>query len=181
MTNLRIIRLGHPALRKQSAKVTLKELRSDDFQTFLDDLVKICDEQAGVGIAAPQVSINKQVIVVHVDPKNPRYLNKKPFPGTVIINPVIKTKSNKETEDWEGDLSCNLRALVPRAISCVVQGIDRNGIRVTYNLDDPFHARVFQHEIDHLHGIFLLDKVVNVNSISEITEWNKYWKNKNIG
>ena len=178
MTKLQIVRLGHPALRSKSTKVSKKELSSAGFQEFLDDLAKICDENKGAGIAAPQVGVNKRVIVVHVDPNNPRYPNKKPFPLTIIINPKIINKSSVIAEDWEGDLSAGIRGLVPRPVSCVVKGINRYGKPVKYELDYDFHARVFIHEIDHLNGVFFIDKVKRKDTISELPEWEKYWKNK---
>jgi peptide deformylase len=176
MAVLKIVRLGHPALRTKSGAVAKKELGSQTFQGFLDDLAQTCDKNNGAGIAAPQVGVNKRVIVVHVDPKNPRYPKKKPFPLTIIINPKVVKRAKQTEEDWEGDLSCNLRALVPRPESCVVSGLDRHGQRVTYDLDYSFHARVFQHEIDHLDGVFLLDRVKRKETISELREWKKYWK-----
>src|ERR1700727_1216581 len=124
MSKLTIVRLGHPALRTRSKSVSIKELRSVTFQKFLDDLADVCDKNDGVGIAAPQVNVNKRVIVVHVDPKNPRYKDKKEFPLTIVINPKIVTLDATTHDDWEGDLSCNLRALVPRSVSCVVKGLD---------------------------------------------------------
>ncbi len=179
MSLLKIVRLGHPALRTKSKAVTRRELKSKEFQKFLENLAQICDKNDGVGLAAPQVGINKRVIVVHVDPKNPRYPNKKPFPLTVIINPRVVTKAKQLKEDWEGDLSCNLRALVPRPKTCKVNGLERHGKPVTYNLINNFHARIFQHEIDHLNGVFLLDRVKRKETISEPSEWKKYWKSKN--
>ena len=178
MQQLQIVRIGHPSLRTKSSRVYKSELKGEQFQEFLDQLVRLCDKNSGVGIAAPQVAVNKRIIVVHVDPKNPRYKNKKHFPSTVVINPRVVYKSKIVREDWEGDLSCNLRALVPRAIKCRVTGWDRSGNTVTFNLDYDFHARVFLHEIDHLDGIFLLDRVKNKQSISELREWKKYLKDK---
>ncbi|HSW37692.1 MAG TPA: peptide deformylase [Candidatus Saccharimonadales bacterium] len=180
MAKLKIIRLGHPALREKSKRVTKKELLSKPFQKFLDDLAKVCNENDGVGIAAPQVGVNKRVIVVHVDPKNPRYKGKKPFPMTIVVNPKIMKRAKKIKEDWEGDLSCGLRALVPRPVSCAVSGWDRHGMGVSFSLAYDFHARVFLHEIDHLDGVFLLDKVKRKDSVSEYAEWKKYWKNKKL-
>lgn len=145
MSLLKIVRLGHPALRTKSKAVTRRELKSKEFQKFLENLAQICDKNDGVGLAAPQVGINKRVIVVHVDPKNPRYPDKKPFPLTVVINPKVISRAKSINEDWEGDLSCNLRAMVPRATSCVVVGLDRNGEHKTYDLNNDFHARIFQH------------------------------------
>ncbi len=181
MSLLKVVRLGHPSLRAKSKAVTKKELKSKAFQKFLDDLAQVCDKNQGAGIAAPQVGVNKQVIVVHIDPKNPRYPRKKPFPLTIVINPKVLKRSKATIEDWEGDLSCDLRALVPRPKSCVIAGLDRHGQPVTYNLRYDFHARVFQHEIDHLDGMFLLDRVKRKETISETAEWKKYWKPKKSG
>lgn len=178
MSVLKIVRLGHPALRAKSKIVSKKELATKRFQKFLDDLSYTCDKFNGAGIAAPQVNVNKRVIVVHVDPKNPRYPNKKPFPLTIVINPKVVKCSKQRLEDWEGDLSVDIRALVPRSKTCEVIGLNRNGEQVTYNLTYDFHARVFQHEIDHLNGIFFIDKVKRKNTITELKEWEKYWKDK---
>lgn len=180
MTVLSVVRLGHPALRAKSEPVSLQEIKTKKFQNFLDNLAETCNKNKGVGIAAPQVNINKRVIIVHVDPKNPRYPDKNPFPLTIIINPRLLRVAKNTEEDWEGDLSCSLRALVPRPTSCTVTGLDRNGSKVTHKLDYNFHARIFLHEIDHLDGIFLLDKVTCKETICEPAEWKKYWKNKKI-
>lgn len=175
-----MIRLGNPILRTKSKPVSSKELKTKSFQKFLDKLVATCLKNDGVGIAAPQVGINKRVIVVTVDPKNPRYENKSPFPLTIVINPKIASLSKEIKEDWEGDLSANLRGLVPRSITCTVTGLDREGQEVQYSVTNDFHARVFQHEIDHLDGIMFLDKVKKKKSFSEYETWKIYWKNKDI-
>lgn len=180
MPELTIVRLGHPALRAKSKPVSKKELATKQFQSFLDKLAKICDANKGAGIAAPQVGINKRVIVVHVDPKNPRYPHKKSFPLTIVINPKVIKKSQKEKEDWEGDLSAGIRGLVPRPVSCVVEGVDREGNDVNYNLKYDFHARVFIHEIDHLNGVLFIDKVKRKETFTELKEWKKYWKGKKL-
>jgi len=176
MPKLRIVRLGHPALRTKSKTVSKKVLVTKSFQQFLDDLAQTCLKNNGAGIAAPQVGVNQRVIVVHVEPDNPRYPNQKPFPLTIVINPKIAKQSKKHKEDWEGDLSASLRALVPRPIHCTVVGLDRYGKRRVYELTNKFHARVFQHEIDHLDGIFFLDRVKKEKTISELAEWVRYWK-----
>jgi len=179
MSAFRMIRLGNPILRKKSEPVTLKELSTKTFQKFLDKLINTLTNGAGVGIASPQVGISKRIIVVGIDFKRcPQYDNKKEFPLTIVINPKI-TKESKETkEDWEGDLSADIRGIVPRAVTCTVVGIDREGKEVIYDLQDDFHARVFQHEIDHLDGIMFLEKVQEVKSFSETKMWRKYWKGK---
>jgi peptide deformylase len=178
MAGLKIIRLGHPKLRLHSKTVKRGELKGKRFQKFLDNLASLCIKSSGAGIAAPQVGVNKRVIVVHVDPSNPRYPGKKPFPLTIIINPKIISHSKEKKEDWEGDLSVDLRGLVARSDSCVVTGLDRDGKEVFYDLKNDFHARVFQHEIDHLDGIMFVDRVKNTKSLSEYKEWKKYLKKK---
>ena len=110
MSRLEIIHLGHPALRRKSLAVTKREFKTKEFQDFIEDLCAICDANNGAGIAAPQVGVNKRLIVVHVDPKNPRYPGKKPFPLAVVINPRVPSAEKTLEEGWEGDLSANLRA-----------------------------------------------------------------------
>lgn len=180
MSHLQIVRLGHPALRTKSKPVSKRQIASPMFQKFLDELAAICISHDGVGIAAPQVGINKRVIVVTVDPTNPRYEGKKPFPLTIIINPKVITRSKDTKEDWEGDLSADLRGLVLRPRTCTVVGVSRTGEPVTYELTDDFHARVFQHEIDHLDGILFLDKVKHKKSFSEYETWKIYFKGKDL-
>lgn len=180
MKTYSMIRLGNPILRTKSKPVTLRELKTKKLQKFLDKLVATCLKNDGVGIAAPQVGLNKRIIVVTVDPKNPRYENKKPFPTTIVVNPKVLYPSREIKEDWEGDLSADLRGLVPRPTTCTVIGLDRNGNDLQYDLKDDFHARVFQHETDHLDGIMFLDKVKRKSSFSEYETWKIYWKGKDI-
>ena len=179
MSILKIVRLGHPALRTKSKLVSERDLKSRDFQNFLDDLTETCVKYNGAGIAAPQVDVNKRVIVVHVDPTNPRYPGQKPFPLTIVINPKVVKKSKSTEEGWEADLSASIKASVPRHKEVVVTGIDRFGNPLKFKLSG-FHARVFQHEIDHLDGIFWTYRVKHKETISELPEWEKYWKGKKI-
>src|SRR5260370_33283182 len=127
MKTFKMTRLGDPILRTKSTPVSSKELKTKSFQKFLDKLAETCLKNDGVGIAAPQVGINKRIIVVVVDSKNPRYENKTPFPLTIVINPKIINFSKEKKEDWEGDLSAGLRGLVPRPLTCGVIGLNREG------------------------------------------------------
>ncbi len=180
MAIFRLIRLGNPVLRKKSSPVLVKRIMTVSFQKFLDKLSQTCLSHQGAGIAAPQVGRNIRVIVVHVDPNNPRYPGRKYFPLTIVINPKVKKTSRQTKEDWEGDLSVNLRGLVPRPVTCVISGIDREGKEVSFDLQDDFHARVFQHEIDHLNGVMFLYKVEKKESFSTYEMWKKYWNGKKI-
>lgn len=180
MAIFRMIHLGNPILRRKSKVVPREKIHSPAFQKFLDRMAETCVKRNGAGIAAPQVGVNERVIVVHVDPKNPRYPNKRPFPLTIVINPRVVERSQEIREDWEGDLSFNLRGLVPRSVTCVVVGLDRNGKEIRLELKDNFHARVFQHEIDHLDGVLFLDRVLKKESFCEYGEWVKRWKGKPV-
>jgi peptide deformylase len=176
LTALGVIKLGHPALRIPSSPVTEVELATAEFQQFVDDLAETCIANNGVGIAAPQVGVNKRVIVVYVTGDHPRYPGRAPFPLTIVINPVVTNTSAAVTDEWEGDLSAIVRGIVPRAASCKVEGVDRHGNDVVFDLSDSFHARVFQHEIDHLDGVFFTDRVVRKETLAELPEWETYWQ-----
>ena len=176
MTALTIVRLGHPALRRTSVDVSPDELATSDFQSFLDDLADTCKANNGAGIAAPQVGVNKRVIVVNVRPDNPRYPGRPEFPLTIVINPLVETTSDVQIDDWEGDLSAGIRGVVPRAESCTVSGLLRDGQPSQWTLTDNFHSRVFLHEIDHLDGVFFIDRVQKRETISELAEWETYWR-----
>lgn len=79
---------------------------------------------------------------------------------------MITSRSESIHNDWEGDLSVDLRGLVPRSSTCTVEGIDRDGKAVAFELQDAFHARVFQHEIDHLDGVFFRDRVLRKETLA---------------
>ena len=116
MSIFRMIQLGNPILRTKSKSVPLKELQTKTFQKFLDKLSNTLTKGLGVEIAAPQVGINKRVIVVSIDHKrSPQYDAKKEFPLTIIVNPIVVKHANEIKEDWEGDLSVDIRGLVPRS------------------------------------------------------------------
>ena len=106
----------------------------------------------GVGIGAPQVGCNKRIIMFGFD-ENKRYPNKQPVPFTVLINPQYRPLSEEMIDGWEGCLSVPcIRGLVPRYLSIEYSGYDLQGNLVT-RLAEDFHARIVQHECDHLDGI----------------------------
>lgn len=178
MATLRLSFLGNPILRETAKPIPQNKIQTKTFQLFLDKLAHTVLHHKGAGIAAPQVGKSLRVIVITVDPNNPRYPGRKFFPLTIVINPKISNVSKKIKEDWEGDLSVDLRGLVPRPTSCMVTGLDRHGEKISLNLKNDFHARVFQHEIDHLDGIMFLDKVERKESFCTYEMYKKYWKGK---
>ncbi|MBM4263364.1 MAG: peptide deformylase [Deltaproteobacteria bacterium] len=174
MSILKVTRLGHPVLRTVTKNLTAKEIQSPAMQKFIDDMVETMKEYDGVGLAADQVHESKQVCVLEVA-DNPRYPNKSKVPLTVLINPKITPIGEETEEDWEGCLSIpDLRGRVPRHKSIHVQALDRNGKSVDFVAHD-FHARVIQHEYDHLNGRVYLDRMNDFSTLTFLQEFGRYW------
>lgn len=174
MSILKVTRLGHPVLRIVTKNLTAKEIQTPALQKFIDDMVETMKEYDGVGLAADQVHESKQVCVLEVA-DNPRYPNKSKVPLTVLINPKITPLSEETEEDWEGCLSIpDLRGRVPRYKSIHVQALDRNGKNLDFDAHD-FHARVIQHEYDHLNGKVYLDRMKDFSTLTFLQEFGRYW------
>ena len=174
MSILKVTRLGHPVLRKVTEQVPLRELQSPAMQRFIDDMVETMKEYEGVGLAADQVFESKQVVVLEVA-DNPRYPDKPAVPLTVLVNPKITPLSDEMEEDWEGCLSIpDLRGRVPRYKTIHVQALDRYGDPLDFVAED-FHARVIQHEFDHLNGKVYLDRMRDLTTLTFLQELARYW------
>src|SRR5690349_20006854 len=142
---LEIAQIGNPVLRQPAAEVSQAELLSKSFQQFIDDLIETKLAANGAGIAAPQVSVSKQVFVVEVQ-DNPRYPYKPNYPLTVVINPNITYLSTKRFNNYEGCLSIpDLRGVVARCPKIRVEGLDRAGKPLTL-IVKGITAGTFQHE-----------------------------------
>lgn len=177
MALLKIARLGHPVIREVAQPVTAAELQTQDLQRLIDSMVNTMRDADGVGIAAPQVHITKTIIAVEVLSTNPRYPKQDSIPLTVIVNPQILSQSTDQEEGWEGCLSVpDLRALVPRAYSVELAGIDRYGDELHIRASG-FFARVLQHEMDHLNGRVFLDRLPDLSTLTHLQEYQKYWVN----
>jgi len=174
MSILKVSRLGHPVLRQVTQNVSPRELESPALQKLIDDMVETMKEYDGVGLAADQVHESKQIAVLEVA-DNPRYPQKPNVPLTVLINPKITPLSEEIEDDWEGCLSVpDLRGRVPRYKSIRVQAWDRSGNELDFVADD-FHARVIQHEFDHLHGQVYLDRMRDLSTLTFLQEFARYW------
>jgi len=177
MAILKVTRLGHPVLRTITATIAAKELKTTGMQKFIDDMVETMKEYDGVGLAADQVFTSKQLAVLEVA-DNPRYPNKGKVPLTVLVNPKITPLSDEMEEDWEGCLSIpDLRGRVPRYKRIHVAALDRNGNKLDFVAKD-FHARVIQHEFDHLNGKVYLDRMRNFSTLTFLQEFGRYWLNQ---
>ena len=175
MPLLEIARLGHPKIRGGAELVSVEQLQSSAVQQFIDDLVETMRDANGVGIAAPQVQVSQQIIAIEVLPENPRYPNQVSVPLTVLINPKIVEYAEETMNGWEGCLSVpDLRGLVPRWVNVKVEGLDRYGKDVQFEAQG-FHARVIQHEVDHLHGQVFLDRLPDLTTLTHLREYEQYW------
>jgi peptide deformylase len=174
MAILKVTRLGHPVLRKVTEKLSPGELRSPATQKFIDDMIETMKEYEGVGLAADQVHESRQIAVLEVN-DNPRYPQKSRVPLTVLVNPRVTPLSDEIEEDWEGCLSIpDLRGRVPRYKTIRVQALDRGGNELDFVASD-FHARVIQHEFDHLNGKVYLDRMRDFTTLTYLQEFARYW------
>ncbi|MGE0682750.1 MAG: peptide deformylase [Candidatus Binatia bacterium] len=174
MAILKVTRLGHPVLRRVAEPVSLETIQRTEFQQFIDDMIETMHEYDGVGLAAPQVHVSQQVAVLEVT-KHPRYPDAPSVPLTVLINPRVTMIGEETVDGWEGCLSIpELRGIVPRVCELRVEALDRQGQPVDFIAKD-FHARVIQHEYDHLQGKVYLDRMSSLATLTHLTEWQRYW------
>jgi len=170
---LKVARMGHPVLRQEAEPIPPEQITSPEVQDFIDDMIETMYDYDGAGLAAPQVHVSKQIVVMEVS-QNPRYPNAPAIPLTVYINPEITPLTEEMDEDWEGCLSVpGLRGRVPRYTKIRLRAYDRDGQRVDF-VAEGFHARVIQHECDHLWGKLYIDRVRDPTSLTFMEEFMKY-------
>jgi peptide deformylase len=146
-----ILKMGKPLLLQTALQVPPEAIASSEIQAIIQDLLDTMKDANGAGLAAPQIGISSQIVVFGFE-KNVRYPNEAPIPQTILINPIITPISKDLESGWEGCLSVpGLRGLVPRFQSIRYQGLDNHGNIVDHTVSG-FHARVVQHECDHLFG-----------------------------
>lgn len=173
MAVLKVARLGHPILRQVAEPVSPEAILSPRVQSLIDDLIETMEEYDGAGLAAPQVHVSERIVVFCVE-ANVRYPDAPSIPLTVLINPRIRVLTDRTEEDWEGCLSLpDLRGRVPRATRIEVEAYDRDGAPLRFTAED-FHARVVQHECDHLDGKVFVDRMRSMESLSFTREFLRY-------
>jgi peptide deformylase len=159
---MEVITLGHPVLHQVAQPVA--NCRSPEIQQLIDQLIALTAQCQGVGIAASQVGVPLQLMIVASHP-TPRYPHAPTMTPTALINPQILRQSTTIVTDWEGCLSVpGQRGLIPRAESVTVAYTDRQGQRQTIEFTG-FVARIFQHEYDHLQGKLFLDRVATADAV----------------
>jgi peptide deformylase len=173
MAILKVARLGHPILRRIAEPVSPEAIRSPEIQRLIDDMLETMDEYDGAGLAAPQVHVSRRIVIYGVH-ENPRYPDAESVPLTVLVNPKITPATTEMDEDWEGCLSVpDLRGQVPRYTRVRVEACDRDGKPVCFAADG-FHARVVQHECDHLDGTVYLDRMRSMATLSFLPEFQRH-------
>jgi peptide deformylase len=145
-----VLRMGDPRLLEHARPVTA--FGTSELRELLDDMRDTMAHLNGAGLAAPQIGVGLQVVIFGVQ-GNPRYPDAEEVPDTVLINPELEPIGNEMEEAWEGCLSVpGMRGLVPRFLRLRYRGFDANGEAIDRTVAG-FHARVVQHECDHLAGI----------------------------
>jgi peptide deformylase len=171
-----IVRLGHPVLRQRAVEIPRERFGTRFLRDLERDLLRTMFEDSGVGLAAPQIAASVRAFAYYVpgeddvDEVAPR----------VLFNPVL-TLSGEPTElGWEGCLSIpGLRGKVPRYPRVTVDALDVDGQPVRVEAEG-FHARVIQHEHDHLDGIMFVDRMTGMESLSFEAEWDRYGTEKDL-
>ena len=145
-----VLRMGDPRLLQKAAPVA--DFQDASLKNLLVDMRDTMAHLNGAGLAAPQIGVGLRVVIFGVS-ANPRYPGIDPVPDTVLINPVLTPLSDEEEEGWEGCLSVpGMRGWVPRFSRLRYKGFDEAGKPFEREVEG-FHARVVQHEVDHLDGI----------------------------
>ena len=151
----RVLRMGEPLLLQVAAPVTRFDAELAALLTDMDDTMR---SQSGAGLAAPQIGVGLRVVIFELK-DNPRYPHLTPVPYTVLVNPELTPLDPEQEEGWEGCLSVpGMRGLVPRYRRLRYRGFDASGAPIDRTVEG-FHARVVQHEVDHLDGILYPQRV----------------------
>jgi len=167
VTIRKVLKIGDPKLANNSEKVTnYQALSSSD---LIQDMLDTMEAESGAGIAAPQIGEMSRIVIFGIN-KNPRYPDVEPVPTTILINPEIEILDETLEDAWEGCLSVpGFRGLVPRYKSIRYTGYDQNGDLIDKEVSG-FHARVVQHEVDHLDGILYPQRIKDLTNFGLIEE-----------
>jgi peptide deformylase len=164
---LQVLRMGDPRLLRVAKPV--EHLDTPELHALVADLFDTMADRNGAGLAAPQVGVDLRVVIFGFE-SSPRYPDAEPIPPTVLVNPLIEALSDAEQEGWEGCLSVpGMRGWVPRHARIRYRGFDASG-RPIDRIAADFHARVVQHECDHLDGILYPRRIRDLSRFGFIEE-----------
>ena len=159
-----VIRMGHPVLRRVAEPVT--RFDTPDLHALVEDLWDTMHASGGIGIAASQIAVARRVVVFGVGERGDEAGcgQPTPIPPTVLVNPVIEPLADAMAEGWEACLSVpGLRGMVPRYMRIRYTGFDAFGNRIERDAED-YHARVVQHECDHLDGVLYPSRIRDMST-----------------
>jgi peptide deformylase len=163
MSILKIAKMGHPVLKSPAEEVL--DPTAAAIQLLVRDMIETMVDAPGTGLAAPQVHVAKRVVVFLVSAGRANHAGTDEVPLTVLVNPVIEPLGDEVSEDWEGCLSVpGLRGLVPRFEHIRYQALDLDGQAIDREAHG-FHARVVQHECDHLDGILYPQRMTDLANL----------------
>jgi peptide deformylase len=169
MAVLKIAKLGDPVLRQVAQRIDPDHIGKRSFQQLVDDMLETMVAADGIGLAAPQVSHSDQLVVMELQGEHG-------FPRTILINPEILGYSPVTAEGWEGCLSVdNLRGKVRRPVGVRVKFLDRDGKPQEVDASG-LYAVCIQHEMDHLNGKVFLDRMTDFSTLTQLDEFDKYWR-----
>ena len=174
MSILKISRLGHPILLKKAKPVT--NILGKEVKKIIFDMTETMLDAKGIGLAAPQVHINKQILLFRSFEEDDE---EKEVNITVLINPKIIKISEKTDDAWEGCLSIpGMLGLVKRFSEIAYEGYDIKGNLIQKKVNG-LHARVVQHEFDHLLGVLYISRLANPKAFGFVNEIEEFWKKIN--
>jgi peptide deformylase len=167
MTVKTVLRMGDPVLRLVAEPVTV--FNTPELYELITDMRDTMADYDGAGLAAIQIGVPLRVMIFGID-ENPRYPDAETVPDTVLINPEFEVLGEQTESGWEGCLSVpGMRGIVNRPAYIRYRGYDSTGSLIEREVSG-FHARVFQHEYDHLNGILYPDRIIDHNSFGFIEE-----------
>jgi peptide deformylase len=162
-----VLRMGHPVLRQRAKPV--EQLGTPELRQLVQDMTETMKAKNGAGLAAPQIGVPQRIVIFGVE-HNPRYPEAEPVPFTVLVNPKLVMLTREVEEDWEGCLSVpGMRGVVPRYTKLRYSGFDPEGNPIEREATG-FHARVVQHECDHLDGILYPQRMTDLSKLGFIEE-----------
>lgn len=183
---LKIVQSGHPVLRQKARTLTADEIRSASCRQLVALMRQTMRDAPGVGLAAPQIGLPLQLAVLEdreellkgLDPQVLEERDRRPVPFTVLFNPVLSLEG-PPVEFFEGCLSlAGFSAIVPRASRVRVECLNENAEPVVIEAAG-WHARILQHEIDHLYGTLYIDRMIS-RTLTTADNMARYWKDQSI-
>ena len=170
MAILKIAKLGHPVLLKKTNEIS--NLNDIDLKKIIYDMSETMIDANGIGLAAPQVHLSHRLFIY----RNPDIEEEEKIKVSVLINPKIENISDESEDDWEGCLSIpGMSGLVRRSKKIKFSAIDLKGEKVSGEVEG-LHARVIQHEFDHLNGILYTSRLADKRAFGYSEEIEKFWK-----